>query len=743
MSPKLPVKGSLASTPPTRATQSTTANPRTPNSSQSVVAGSSTSRPEEITGHPVRTEMQPRATGSRSSSGATLVPAPARRSLQEYWIPEDVRLPAADTQGLRILDGRRYVDVPEGRAVLVVIDPAMGLYRATLRSERNPSGPVLRLDPQSKLWRPLLASGETLPIRTIADLNREMADHTKVMDETGALARQLQTAWHELKGQEGERTAIVKYEVQYLRHLAAVEKCLDFFLKEQVSFLIYKGISDYEADLFKIQLKRFEVLCRIMHAGDQRKLIDIPHGTQITVEQYRSNAGYLKGKFALLRKRQILADELLQKSQYTQNDFDEWGYDPMEIHRDTADWVYSKCRVLAAEQGSNMPVFLALPFSELTRAFLDVDAIPREARIPVLSDLLEQCTSIRNSFEYLEFPPAHTTSRQEIVDAISSFESTLEERLAGYHLALESVPLFPPSDQAIDFDFIPAQRENQPEPTPTRMFRSKHDGVHKIRIGRPRRGAADEELMDVMHPHDPAEILQTYERREGEWHRRVAIQEKNLSKLTTEAEQHLAMSDEYLRRAWRDEKAKHNASGIVDELVTKAIVLDDLVLSINQAPNPSAIDVGAVVQRLAQNSERLRHEAEAIRIRLYKDKSYLSADRVVHLINHDELLVKQTQSRQPLGKGADKDFLDTYSLRDKRTGERLWEAHFHYPDIDAPASKFKDLGHLKTLEQARRGISSQRRDEQAGRPHIPIWRPNLDHKTAQQIFDLASKSIAK
>ncbi|MFI8224260.1 hypothetical protein [Pseudomonas sp. NPDC085632] len=670
-----------------------------------------------------------------------MVATPVQRPLADYWIPADVRLPPADTQGFRHYKARSYVDVPDGHSVLVAIDPKMGLYRATLTNERDPSGPVLQLDPQRKLWRPLQAPGDFPALRSIADLNGELDVHMQMMDESAALARELESAWYDLTGQEGERTAIIKYEVQYHRHLAAVDKCLDFYLREQIALLLYKGIGAYEADLFKIQIRRFEILCRMMQAGDRRKLIDMPPNKRITPEQHRSSAGYLKGKLALLRKRQILADELLHKSQYNQNDFSEWGYDPMEIHRDTADWLQSKCQVLAADQGVFAPLYLSLSFSETTRAFLDIDAIPLEARIPVLSDLLEQCTSIKNSFEYLEYPSGstHTTSRQEIIDAISSFESTLEDRLTLYHRDLESIPLLPSSDQSIDFDFLPAQRANEPAPLPTRMFRSKHNGVHKIRLGQPRRGAADEELIDVMHPHQPAEILQTYERREGEWHRRVATPAKSLSKLTTEAEQHLAMSDQYLREAWKKEAAKHNASGIVDELVSKAIVLDDFIPQIEKAPNPSAIDTGPVRQRLRQDSQRLHNEAEAIRIRLFKDKSYLSADRVVYLIGRDELRVKRIQSRQPLGRGANKEFLDIYVLSDKQTGERLWEAHFHYPKADTSALGFNDRGgHLKTLDQARTGASSQRRDEQAGRPHVAVWRLTLDRKTAQKIFDMAS-----
>jgi hypothetical protein len=92
-----------------------------------------------------------------------------------------------------------------------------------------------------------------------------------------------------------------------------------------------------------------------------------------------------------------------------------------------------------------------------------------------------------------------------------------------------------------------------------------------------------------------------------------------------------------------------------------------------------------------------------------------------------------------LGKGNKKDFLDVYTLNDRQTDTPLWHAHFHYADKDSPAQNFTAKGgHLKTLQQSRLGTSSQRRDEQAGRAHVRIWREDIDLSTAQQIFQLAS-----
>ncbi|HEX4551392.1 hypothetical protein [Pseudomonas sp.] len=126
-------------------------------------------------------------------------------------------------------------------------------------------------------------------------------------------------------------------------------------------------------------------------------------------------------------------------------------------------------------------------------------------------------------------------------------------------------------------------------------------------------------------------------------------------------------------------------------------------------------------------------------VRMYKNREVLDVLRLNHLLEHDQLSAVRTVERKPLGKGQKKSFLDVYSIRDRSTNEPLWEAHFHYERKDSPALNFSIKGgHLKTLEQARLGASSQRRDEQAGLPHVAIWRETVDGKTARKIFDLAA-----
>lgn len=746
MSPKSPVKGTIRSDSHTQPIQTPGPSTLRPITTSRADAGLPPPRqtgdiPSQLNTDAPLQHAAIVVTVNRTATGPALVSAAPRRPLQDYWITMEARLPAADSQGLRVFKRRHYVDVAGGHIVQVAIDPKIGVYRAKLASERVPSGPLLVRDHDSKLWQPLEVSPDHSPLRSGEDLNLELSQHFKSMAESADLAKKLQVAWHAIKGEEGERAALVQFEVQCHRHLATLEKTLDFYVKEQLSLLIHKGPSAYGNELFKIQGRRFEIYTKLMVAGDWRKHMDIPPDMGFTLESHRSIAGYLKGKLVLLRKRQSIADEMLKKSRYSENELAEMGYDPMEVHENTADWLHAKSHMLAADLSDRTPVRLSLMFSQTTLAFRNIDNIPLEARIPVLSDLVDQCSAIRASFEYLEIPSGttHAVSRQEMVDAITTLETLLEDRITLHYQDLESAAPLPMSDQSIDFDFIPAQGKKQSAATSRRMFRSKQHGIDKIRIGQSRRNAVGQELIDVMHPHKPAEVLQTYERREGEWRRVVAIQEKNMATLADQAGRLLELSDSHVRTAHRDEAAKRNATNIVEFLGRKAEDLDDLCVQMERASPLAANEIAPLVQRLKRDSQRLRDEGEAIRVRLYKDKNYLSADRVAYLIRHEHLSVRRTHTRLETGKGQQKHFLDIYSLNDRLSDEPLWQAHFHYEKSESPALEFKVKGgHLKTLEQSGSGAQSQRQDEQAGRPHVAIWRETLDGRTAQKIFELAS-----
>ncbi|KHA74055.1 hypothetical protein NZ35_08110 [Pseudomonas chlororaphis] len=578
-----------------------------------------------------------------------------------------------------------------------------------------------------------------------ADLIFELQALDLEFDQAMTKGEQLQNRWRALKGTDGEPNVLEQLERHHQRELSILEKTLSVHTEQRERIVAARGGTAYRDKVIMLQKGRLLTLNQLMIANDSRQLLDGPiFGGPVS--EHPKVAAHLSSKLVILKQRQAIADELQNKWRLSQSELSGAAFEPMDLHDTVAFWVYAKSRMFVdteAEVDVNNAHarYLGFCFGEVTFAFRAFDSIPAQARIALLSDLLDQTSAIRVSYENLQLPSGahHSRSREEIVEAIRTFEGTLEEHLNRFHHEQEKTSTLPPHEQPIDFDFIPAQDRNQPSATPRKMFRSKHHGVYKIRVGRPRRTDAGEELIDVINPHDPAEVLQTYERREGEWRRQIARQEKNLATLTTQAEQLLQKTDVHLNTAWRDENAKRNATSIVEFLSDRADDLTEVSRQIEQAPNPGAVDTATLLQRLGNDSQRLLNESEEIRVRLYKDPAYLSIDRVAYLISHGHLSATRTHSRVQLGKGNKKDFLDVYTLNDRQTGTTLWHAHFHYADKDSPALNFTAKGgHLKTLQQSRLGTASQRRDEQAGRAHVRIWREDIDLSTAQQIFQLAS-----
>jgi hypothetical protein len=554
--------------------------------------------------------------------------------------------------------------------------------------------------------------------------------------------QQLTTQWQATIGTEGERMALVLLEVQIRKELALLEARVARFVNEQNWIALVKPHGEYGIELKELRISLVVNYERLIAVGDPRRRMELRQNHN-PVEFYRSIADYMLFKRKIMETRQKVFEDILAASRSSEDELIRLGYNSTEMHLFTASWVHARSRLLTDNplDSDSEPAQLGYSFLEITSAFRGIESIPEVARIAVLTDLLDQSAAIRGSYENLDLPPGspQASSRREITEAIQAFEATLESRVARYHQNLENTSALPAQDQPIDFTFIPAQDRAGPAPMPRRVFRAKHHGVYKISVGQPRRTVTGEELIDVIDPSNSAQVLRTYERSDGEWHRVQPAQNRTLPELIAQATQRLDQSDSHLSSARQDEREKRNATNIVEFLGGKAEALDDLARQLEHAPNPTGNNIAALVQRLRQDSQRLRTEGEDIRIRLYKDKSFLSADRLAYLIGQDQISVVKTHSRLERGKGKGKHFLDIYSLNDKHTTEPLWHAHFHYEKKDSPVLNFAvQGGHLKTLEQSRLGVSSQRRDEQAGREHVPIWRETIDGRTAQKIFELTA-----
>jgi len=608
-------------------------------------------------------------------------------------------------------------------------------------------------------WQGTIVYGAAGMPRTVAESSSAFWQRLEVASELDQINLRVQkahkkrqeliAAWLTAKDLEGEPatrvagelTALVNRELHSHQELKSLGKALKYY-KEQKS-VVNTLISEdgYRNKMIALQKGQMLAYQQLIECGLSRRalkgpLLDLaPDGLPRTVSFLYRMMGHLK-------ERQLIADNLVKKWKVSPDDLSDI-LSSADTHNVVASWVLTKSVLLDNPLSAGNAVQasdLAVQFGMATVVYAALGKIPEDLHVSVLSGLSQQCAALRDWYDRLDLPagPEHVTSRNDINAEIQAFELTLETRLTRLYLDQPDGSARPAPEQPIDFDYIPPQDRSGPQTKPWRLFRAKKNGVSKINIGESRRTALGVEVIDVSSPFNPQQPIQTYEHREGEWRPVQSIRKKALPALLADADQLLRESDSHVNSALREEREKINPDNIVEKLEEKVRALDDTALQLQRFEHNDA-NAKALIQRLKQDSQRLRTAGEDIRIRIYKDKNFLCVDRVIYLIDRQHIRAQKTVTRLKRGKRQDREYLDIYVLTDAHTGAPLWHAHFHYPAVDTPALNFNVRGaHLKTLEQSAKGSMSQRREEQAGRQHVAIWRHHFDRRTAQRIFDLAA-----
>ncbi len=387
-------------------------------------------------------------------------------------------------------------------------------------------------------------------------------------------------------------------------------------------------------------------------------------------------------------------------------------------------------------------------FREVYVTLEQIKLISENRQIAVLDNLLEQILVIRERFEAMSYYPAaatETAHQKAIIDILRGFDDAIGAELEQRYAQASSNEALSTSLDVIDLDFLPAQPSPSHSPAPRkRLIKVRRGGEDHLKLGQERITDNGETLVDIIEEHKPGVPFQTYRQVNGQWRGTrdpvpsppAEQPSKLLATRLNEANHLMGQVATYLANAHRDEQARQNPSNIVEYLGARAERLDlhatDLG-ALSAAEEPRAQTLAASLRQAGQG---LRTEGENIRLRIYKDPNVLSVQRLLYLIDKDQIDVSKVQDRAERGKGARKNYLDVYSIRDKVTQKELWHAHFHYARKDAAPQNFElKGGHLKTLAQSSLGVESQIRQQQQGLPHMPIWREAFDGRTAQQLFD--------
>ncbi|WP_323613806.1 dermonecrotic toxin domain-containing protein [Pseudomonas putida] len=152
--------------------------------------------------------------------------------------------------------------------------------------------------------------------------------------------------------------------------------------------------------------------------------------------------------------------------------------------------------------------------------------------------------------------------------------------------------------------------------------------------------------------------------------------------------------------------------------------LEKLRNALSTLPRMSPED--ALFENLGEAIERLQATRRDLLTGIYLSTDHPDARSLQFLLDNHQVTVQRAGPRKALATG---DYLDVYEVRrlpraGQGQGDGLWEAHFHYPDIDTPARQFSK-GHLKLWAQRKLGRLAQLRAATSGEDLVAIYRGDL------------------
>lgn len=563
--------------------------------------------------------------------------------------------------------------------------------------------------------------------------------HTALIES----ATQYDTLWSQAREQAdgaGRTAALVAVEVHLLKHIRKQTAFVQSLVDNRDWLTTLKAGGLFRGELHTFRIERVEYLNRLMAVMDLRAR---PAVTDVSAESCKKCITHLNKKLKILEERQGVMEQIRKASpaaipQLTELSQKVASADRINFNK-LALYVH-----LFADTPEHAPDATMPSLSAIDLITGDLRNVPEREQPMALLLALDQLRGDRTRFETLlaeQSPRAEYL--EEIIALIDPIEKKIDSKLTEILDVSERRTDLPSLDQDIDFDFIPSQPINAETTRPApakKMFRTRQHGTYRVLVGETEAGADGSITIKVPDPLRPDSPPRRYKKLDDEWLPVLPpITRTPRPQLISEANRLLAKVEEHSAYAKMQEAKKINPTKIVEDLGRETHLLNEQARQLeNHETDVEDRLIINLARRLRAAADSMTTQGQKILVRMYKNKDVLDIMRLNYLLDRDELNVNKTVNRKQLGKGKDKSFLDVYSISDRADDAPLWEAHFHYERQDSHPLNFSIKGgHLKTLEQGRRGAESQRRDEQAGLPHTAIWRETFDGKTANKIFALA------
>jgi hypothetical protein len=552
--------------------------------------------------------------------------------------------------------------------------------------------------------------------------------------------------WADIKkwpeGSAEKNLKLLNLEVNLLKHVHKQADFVESLLLNKNWLIRAKAKGLFKQELRTFRIERAEFLNRLMATMDLRFK---PTSAKVDADSCRKMIPHLNKKLRFIQEREVVlaeikkadpgAEPILEKirQQVTSAERIDFNKLTLYIH-------------LFAGAPDHSPNATMPSLSSVDLVTSDLNKIPQHHQPMALLLSLDQIRSDKSRFEVLlitDIDTARAEYLREALTLIDPLEQRIENRLSEILESIGRDRELPNIDHDIDFDFLPPQpdtSENARPVPPRKIFRIRQHGTYRVMVGdmeTTQDGNIVVKVQDPLRPDSPSR----YEKRQGEWLPvRPPITSTPRPQLVVEANRLLADVEQHVAKARVDEARKTNPTDIVEDLSKETERLNEQARRL-ESHEDADTEILDLATRLRSAAESLDAHGQSVLVRMYKNRDVLDIMRLNYLMDADEVNVSKTVDRKPSGKGKGKSFLDVYSITDRADDAPLWEAHFHYDQHNAAPLSFTTRGgHLKTLEQSRRGIESQRRDEQAGLPHVAIWRQTFDGKTASKIFALASEA---
>jgi hypothetical protein len=187
----------------------------------------------------------------------------------------------------------------------------------------------------------------------------------------------------------------------------------------------------------------------------------------------------------------------------------------------------------------------------------------------------------------------------------------------------------------------------------------------------------------------------------------------------------LAQADQAIASVWRQAARASEPEDMEDILTQKAARMTELAAALGDADNERLVTL------LRQAAARLTEQGRAVRIDMIKRQPPTAA-RVSYLHRQGEIDIARVDARTNLSGARRDDFLQEYSIRDKRH-QLLWWAHFHYASENAAPADFT-AAHLKLPEQRMLGYKALVRAAKDNKAVVAIYRSAIGKEVAQRLF---------